>query len=64
MRWNVKSHFSAKQGELVTYFATGMSHEFQLPVIRLARLYFLSCSDPAILTLQLPACFTRVLDFD
>jgi len=25
-----------------------------------ARLYFLSCSAPAVMTLQLPACFTRV----
>ena len=38
-----------------------MSHEFQSPDNKMARLYFFSCSDPAILTLQLPACFTRVL---
>ena len=59
----MKSHFSAKQGALVTHFATEMSREFQSPVTRLARLYFLSCSDPAVLTLQLPTCFTRVLHF-
>ena len=29
----------------------------------MARLYFLFCSDLAVLTLQLPACFTCVLDF-
>ena len=63
MRWNVKSQFSAKQGALATHFATGMSREFFSPVTKLARLYFLSCSDPTILTLQLPACFTRVLHF-
>ena len=29
----------------------------------MVKLYFLSCSDPAVLTLQLPLCFTRVLVF-
>ena len=39
---------------------TGMSCEFQLPDNRMAKLYFLSCSDSAVLTLQLSACFTHV----
>ena len=39
-----------------------MSHEFQSPDNKMARLYFLSCSDPTVLILQLLACFTRVLD--
>ena len=34
---------------------------YQLP--DQARLYFLSCSDLAVLTLHLPACFTSVLHF-
>ena len=42
--------------------ATGMSREFQSPENRMVRLYFFSCSDPAILTLQLPTCSTRVAD--
>ena len=29
MRWNVKSHFSAKYGALVIHFAIGMSRKFQ-----------------------------------
>ena len=41
---------------------TTTSREFQSLVNRMARLYFFSYSDPAILTLQLPACFTCVLD--
>ena len=57
-----KSIFS-KTGALATHFVTGMSHEFQSPVTRLARLYFLSYSDPAVSTLQLLVCFTRVLHF-
>ena len=63
MRWNVKSQFLAKQGALMSHFATGMSRKFQLLVNRKVRMYFLSCSDLAILTLQLPTCSTRVLDF-
>ena len=63
MRWNVKSQFSAKQGALATHFATGMSCKFQSPVTKLAKLYFLFYNDPAVLTLQLPACFTCVLHF-
>ena len=42
--------------------ATGTSFEFQSPVNKIPRLYFLSCSDPTVITLQLPACFTSVLD--
>ena len=64
MKQNVKSQFSAKQCALASHFTTGMSCEFQSPVNRNARLYFLSCSDLAVLTLQLPACSTRVLDSD
>ena len=37
-----------------------MSREFQSLDNRMARLYLLSCSDPAVLTLQLPACSTSV----
>ena len=59
----MKSQFLAKQGALATHFATGMSREFQSPITRLARLYFLSCSNLASLTLQILACFTRVLHF-
>ena len=40
--------------------ATRMSREFQSPDNGMARLYFLSCSDPTVLTLQLPTCSTRV----
>ena len=39
---------------------TGMSCEFQSPDNRMARLNFLSCSDPAVLTLQLPTYITRM----
>ena len=63
MRWNVKSQFSAKQGALATHFATGMSCKFQSPFTKLAKLYLLFCNDPAVLTLQLLACFTCVLHF-
>ena len=57
MRRNLKSHFSAKQGESL---ATGMSCEFQSSNNRMAKQYFLSCSDSVVLTLQLLACFTGV----
>jgi len=40
--------------------STGMSREFQSLDNRNVRLYFLSYNDPTILTLQLPACSTRV----
>ena len=56
-----KSIFS-KTGCTSESLTTGISHEFQLPDNRMAKLYFLSCNDPAILTLQLSACFTRILD--
>ena len=42
---------------------TGTSREFQSPNNWMVRLYFLPYNDPAILTLQLIACFTHVLDF-
>ena len=57
-----KSVFS-KTGYTGESLAARMSHEFQSPVNKMTRLYFLSCSDLAVLTLQLPTCFTRVLDF-
>ena len=41
---------------------TGMSCKFQSLENKMARMYFLSCSDPAVLTLQLSTCSTRVLD--
>ena len=40
-----------------------MSREFQSPNNRIAKLYFLSCSDLAVLTLQLPTCSTHVTHF-
>ncbi|KAM4075822.1 hypothetical protein ACJW30_12G017900 [Castanea mollissima] len=40
---------------------TGMSREFEWQDNFQARLYFLSCSAPTVVTLQLPACFTHVL---
>ena len=52
-----KSLFS-KTGCTSESLATGTSHEFQLPDNRMARLDFLSRSDPAVLILQLPTCFT------
>ena len=50
----------SKRGCIGKSLATGMSREFQSSNNKKARLYFLSCSDPAVLTLQLPACSTRV----
>ena len=41
--------------------ATGTSCEFQSQNNWLAKLSFLSYSAPAVMTLQLPACFTRVV---
>ena len=57
-----KSFFS-KIGCTGESLTTRMSCKFQSPVNRKARLYFFSCSDPAIVTLQLPMCFTRVPRF-
>ena len=57
-----KSVFS-KTGCTGKSLATRMSCEFQSPDNRKAKLYFLSCSDPVVLTLHLLACFTRVLHF-
>ena len=37
MKWNVKSHFSAKYGALASHFVTGMSREFQSPVTKLGQ---------------------------
>ena len=55
--------FFNKTGCTDKSLTTGISPEFQSPNNRMARLYFLSCSDPTVLTLQLPACFTCVLHF-
>ena len=53
---NVKSQFSAKQGILVTW-----SHDWNESRVNCkAKLYFLSCSALAVMTLQFPACFARV----
>ena len=52
--------FSCKTGGFSESLTTETSHKFQLPNSRMAKVYFLFCSDPAVLTLQLPACFTRV----
>ena len=57
-----KSFFS-KTGCTGESLATRMSNKFQSLNNRMARLYFLSCSDPTVLTLQLPACFTRVTHY-
>ena len=57
-----KSVFS-KIGYTGESLATGMSREFQSPDNRKGRLYFLSCSDPTVLTFQLPTCFTRVTHY-
>ena len=40
--------------------ASGISREFESRDNCHARLYFLSCSVPAIVTLPFPACFTHV----
>ena len=54
-----KSVFS-KTGYIGESLTTGMSCEFQSLDNRKARLYFLSCSDSAVLTLQLSTCSTHV----
>ena len=54
--------FFCKTGSFGDSHMTGTSREFQSRNNWLARLSFLSCSAPAVMTLQLPACFTRVLD--
>ena len=59
----VKSHFFYKTSCFGKSLATGTSCKFQSPNNRMVRLYFLSCNNPAVLTLKLPTCFTRVLDF-
>ena len=51
----------SKRGCTGKSLATGMSREFQSSNNKKARLYFLSCSDPAVLALQLPACSTCML---
>ena len=43
--------FFSKTGCIGESLAIGMSREFQSPDNRMARLYFFSCSDPAVLTL-------------
>ena len=54
-----KSVFN-KTGYTRDSLAIGMSCEFQSLDNRKVMLYFLSYSDPVVLTLQLPACFTCV----
>ena len=60
-----KSLFS-KTGCIGESLATGMSREFQSLVTKLGQtlLFVLQCSDPAVLTFHLPACFTCVLHFN
>ena len=57
-----KSLFN-KTGCIGESLAIGMSREFQSPVTRLDQIELFSCSDPAGLTLYIPACFTCVLHF-
>ena len=52
--------FFYKIGGFGEWLATRMSHKFQSPTNRKVRLYFFSYSDPVVMTLQLPACFTHV----
>ena len=52
--------FFGKKGCTSESLVTGMSREFQSLDNRMARLNFLSCSDPAVLTLQLPTYITRM----
>ena len=54
-----KSFFCKTRG-FGEWLTTKMSHEFQSPNNRMAKLNFLSCSDPAIMALQLPECSTHV----
>ena len=55
--------FFSKTGCTGESLGTRMSGEFQSPNNRMAILYFLSCSDSAVLTFQLLACSTRVPHF-
>ena len=52
--------FFCETGGFGKWLVTGISREFQLPTNRKVRLYFLSCSDQAVMTLQFPTCSTRV----
>ena len=52
--------FFCKTGCSGDSLAKGMSREFESRNNWQARLSFLSCSAPAVVTLQLSACFTRV----
>ena len=58
-----ENSFFSKTGCTGESLMTRMSREFQSPTNRMARLYFFSCSDSAVLTLQLPTCFTRMPHF-
>ena len=58
-----ENSFFSKTGCTGESLTTRMSREFQSPTNRMARLYFLSCSDSVVLTLQLPTCFTRMPHF-
>ena len=52
--------FFCKTRSFGEWLTTGMSHEFQSPTNKKARLYFLSCSDPTIMTFQLLVCSIHV----
>ena len=57
---NVKRHFSAKQGVLAIHSLLGWVTSLSREITAKPDCPFLSCSAPAIVTLQLSACFTRV----
>ena len=57
--WNTKRKFFPNRAGWRLGLATGLSREFQPRVNCLASLGLLSCSAPAGITLQLPACLAR-----
>ena len=57
---NVKSRFFAKQGVLATHLRLGQVASSSRVITNWPEFPFLSCSAPAVMTLQLPSCFTRV----
>ena len=56
--WKVSFH--PKRAFWRLGLATGTSREFESRDNFQAKLYFLSCSAPVVVTLQLPTCFTHV----
>ena len=62
MRRNVKGHFFAKQSALASHSRLGQVASSSHQLTEWLDCTFLSRNDPAILTLQLLACFTGVLD--